>query len=65
MLKIDDSQLHKRAEKFEILCQTSAGTPVGTLLRRFWQPVALSESVQNGKAKAVRLFGRKRPSLSG
>ena len=57
MLKIDDSQLHKRAEKFEILCQTSAGTPVGTLLRRFWQPVALSESVQNGKAKAVRLFG--------
>ena len=57
MLKFDDSRLQKRAEKFEILCQTSAGTPMGTLLRRFWQPIALSASVQKGKAKAVRLFG--------
>lgn len=39
------------------LAETSAGTPMGTLLRQFWHPVAVSRSVAPGAARAVRLLG--------
>src|SRR5436305_2594042 len=35
----------QRAEKFRLLTQSARGTPMGDLLRRFWQPVALSTEV--------------------
>jgi 5,5'-dehydrodivanillate O-demethylase oxygenase subunit len=46
-----------RAKRFELLTQTSANTPMGKLLRRFWHPVALSRKVARGKAKRARLLG--------
>ncbi len=37
-------------EENELLTRTGPGTPAGELLRRFWQPVALSEEVPVGAA---------------
>jgi 5,5'-dehydrodivanillate O-demethylase len=48
---------HPMADKLRMLSQTTAGTPMGTLLRKFWQPVARSQTLQAGKARAVRAFG--------
>jgi phthalate 4,5-dioxygenase len=43
---------------FQHLTQTSRGTPSGELLRRYWQPVALSTDVTpNGAPHPVRIFG--------
>lgn len=39
------------------LVDVSATTPMGRLLRRFWQPVAVSKSVEKGKAIAIRILG--------
>ena len=44
------------AEKMMQLSETSAGTPMGELLRRFWHPIAVSADVAPGKAKKVRLL---------
>ncbi len=46
----------QRAEKFRLLTQSARGTPMGNLLRRFWQPVSLSTEVEPGRAKAIRVF---------
>jgi phenylpropionate dioxygenase-like ring-hydroxylating dioxygenase large terminal subunit len=48
---------HRRIERAQELAQTSRASLMGTLLRRFWHPVALSTSVAPGKARAVRLLG--------
>jgi 5,5'-dehydrodivanillate O-demethylase oxygenase subunit len=45
------------SEKARLLTETSSGSQMGTLLRRFWHPLALSVNVASGKAKAVRLLG--------
>ncbi len=37
-------------EENELLTQTGRGTPAGELLRRYWQPVALSEELPPGAA---------------
>jgi 5,5'-dehydrodivanillate O-demethylase len=39
------------------LVETGPGTPMGTLLRRFWQPVALSSDVTPGKAVPINIMG--------
>ena len=45
-------------EENELLTQTGAGTPCGELLRRYWQPVALSEELKaEGAPLAVTLMG--------
>jgi 5,5'-dehydrodivanillate O-demethylase len=44
-------------ERLELLSRTSPGTPTGSLLRSFWQPVALSKDVAAGKARAIRIMG--------
>ena len=36
------------SEDNRLICETSPGTPGGELLRRYWQPVALSEEVPEG-----------------
>jgi len=42
----------------QLLTQTNAGTPCGELLRRYWQPVALSEELKpDGAPLAVTLMG--------
>ena len=44
-------------EENDLLTQTSAGTPCGELMRRYWQPAALSEELTVDKPLAVQLFG--------
>src|SRR6516165_1781311 len=45
-------------EESDLLCQTGRGTPCGELMRRYWQPAALSEEVAaDGTPLAVRLLG--------
>lgn len=45
-------------EQNDLLTQTNPGTPGGDLLRRYWQPVALSEELPpNGAPVPVTIFG--------
>ena len=46
-----------RANRLTLLTKTAAGTRMGKLLRQFWHPVALSDSLQNGCARALRILG--------
>ena len=40
------------------LTETDTGTPGGTLMRRYWQPVALSDELSgNRPVVPVRIFG--------
>jgi len=62
-------------EENQLLTETGAGTPCGALLRRYWQPAALSEELPPGGAPLpIRLLGedlvlfrddRERPGLLG
>ncbi|MFZ0610592.1 MAG: Rieske 2Fe-2S domain-containing protein, partial [Xanthobacteraceae bacterium] len=46
------------AEQNELITRSAAGTPVGHLLRHYWQPAALvDELAGNRPVKPVRLFG--------
>ena len=46
------------AEENTLLTSTGPGTGCGTLLRRYWQPVALSEELKpGGSPLPVRFFG--------
>ena len=54
VIKQDTGQV---AARMKSLVETSAHTPMGKVLRKFWHPIALSNSVAPGKAKAVRLLG--------
>jgi 5,5'-dehydrodivanillate O-demethylase len=47
----------QKEEAFRLLTETSAGTPMGTLLRSFWQPIALSRSLAKGAARPVKVMG--------
>ena len=44
-------------EENDLITQTGAGTPCGELMRRYWQPAALSEELTADKPLAVQLFG--------
>lgn len=46
-------------EKQQLLTQTSAGTPMGELLRRYWFPIAASCELQVSRVKTVRLLGER------
>jgi len=46
-----------RAEELRALSETGRGTPMGTLLRSFWQPVSRSCDIDPGRARAIRRFG--------
>ena len=46
------------AEQNELMTRVGRGTPCGKLLRRYWQPVALSDEMQGPRPiKAVRILG--------
>jgi phthalate 4,5-dioxygenase oxygenase subunit len=46
------------AEENQLLTQTDPKTPAGELLRRYWQPVALTEELlQGGPPQMVRIMG--------
>ena len=40
-----------------LLTETNAGTPGGAMLRRYWQPVALSSELADDVPKPVRILG--------
>src|ERR1700745_1406820 len=45
-------------EENDLLTRTNRGTPAGELLRRYWQPVALSEELPQGAAPvSVKILG--------
>ena len=44
-------------ENWEDLWRVGPGTPMGTIMREYWQPALLSEKVAKGKAVPVRLLG--------
>lgn len=61
-MKDDPMTQHTKAEdrmnqKKRLLTQTSRGTGMGTLLRRFWHPVALSKKLANGSALPLCILG--------
>jgi 5,5'-dehydrodivanillate O-demethylase oxygenase subunit len=41
----------------ERLTQVGAGTPAGTLLRRYWHPIAAVDEMAERWTKRVRLLG--------
>jgi 5,5'-dehydrodivanillate O-demethylase oxygenase subunit len=45
------------AEHNKILTQVGKGTPMGELMRRYWQPMAAADDMQNAWTKRVRLLG--------
>jgi 5,5'-dehydrodivanillate O-demethylase len=45
------------AEKNLLLCRVGPGTPMGELLRRYWQPIAAVAELEARPVKAVRLLG--------
>ncbi len=48
-----------RREENDLLTQTSAGTPGGDLLRRYWQPVFLSAELKTDTPEPVEIMGEK------
>jgi 5,5'-dehydrodivanillate O-demethylase oxygenase subunit len=44
-------------ERNRQLCETGPGTPVGELLRRYWQPIASVAEMEERPTKPVRLMG--------
>jgi 5,5'-dehydrodivanillate O-demethylase len=47
----------RKVDQLSFLHQTGADTPMGKLLRKFWQPIGLSDEVVPGKAPPVRILG--------
>jgi 5,5'-dehydrodivanillate O-demethylase len=47
---------HSRKEALRELVESAPGTPMGRLLRRFWQPVAISDDVAPGHAIPIRVM---------
>lgn len=46
----------RRASRLAALTATHAETPMGALLRRFWQPVAVSRELEVGSARLIRIL---------
>ena len=47
----------KKTQGWDDFVMTGPGTLMGKLLRRSWQPVAVSSSLSTGKAKPIRIMG--------
>lgn len=46
-----------RANQWVELTQCAPGTPMGTLLRKFWHPVARTDAVAPGRVTGIRILG--------
>src|SRR5258708_37881239 len=44
-------------ERNRIVTETGAGTPMGELMRRYWQPIAAVSELEEKPIKRVRLMG--------
>lgn len=56
-MDILDQRRQERAQQFNLLTQCGKDTEMGRLLRRFWHPVALSESVEVKAAIPLKIMG--------
>jgi 5,5'-dehydrodivanillate O-demethylase len=55
---MEQNQRHlRKVANVKLLHETAAGTPMGKLLRTFWQPIARSETIAAGAARAIRVMG--------
>src|SRR3982075_2164643 len=45
------------AEQNELLTQITPGTPMGNLMRRYWQPIGAASEMENAWTRRVRLLG--------
>lgn len=54
---IHDQRREERAQQFKQLTECSRCKPMGRLLRKFWQPVALAEDVAAGGAIPLLIMG--------
>jgi 5,5'-dehydrodivanillate O-demethylase oxygenase subunit len=45
------------SQRNKLLCETGPGTPMGELLRRYWQPIAGVSEFERQDTKAVRIMG--------
>ena len=52
-----DELLRQKADRLKLLTETSPDTLMGKLLRKFWQPIAISERLRKGTARALRVLG--------
>ncbi len=52
----DPSSPMAHSRRLRMLNETGPDTDMGKLLRRFWQPIALANSVEPGKSRAVRIL---------
>jgi len=44
-------------EANERLCRVEPGTPMGTLMRRYWQPIAPTDRLLENPVRKVRILG--------
>lgn len=45
------------SEENQLLTQTGSGTPCGNFIRRYWQPIALSEELENDTPVRIKVMG--------
>jgi 5,5'-dehydrodivanillate O-demethylase len=45
------------AEQNTLLTQVTPGTPMGKLMRRYWQPIAAASEMENAWTRRIRLLG--------
>ena len=45
------------AEKNDLLTRVGPGTPMGALLRRYWQPIGGASELDKNPIKPIRLLG--------
>src|SRR2546426_10458691 len=45
------------AEENELLTKVGPGTPMGDLMRRYWQPIAASVQLKDEPVRPIRLLG--------
>ena len=55
-MRADPERTQMRADQLHLLSQTGPESLMGQLLRRFWQPVARSETVPRGQARPLRVM---------
>src|SRR5665213_929435 len=55
-MNVPEELSRKRGERLNALTHTTPDSLMGQLLRRFWQPVAVSKHLQAGSAKPIRVM---------
>src|SRR5580658_6233326 len=54
---VTQDRMHEQRNRWGLLTQTGAGTPMGDLLRRYWWPIAGVSELDDAPTKPVRLMG--------